>query len=129
MVKSLAGIAPLSLGALILLPIFGGILRLAVCRRLSPAERERRRRLEVNTKGRMTGAMVLEIQDDMLHYSYDVGGAAFQAAQDISALRNLLPEPAAGPALAKYLPSNPANSIVVCESWSGLLRRKGAAAG
>jgi hypothetical protein len=31
----------------------------------------------------------------------------------------------AGPAIVKYIPRNPANSIVICEEWSGLRARKG----
>jgi hypothetical protein len=41
-------------------------------------------------------------------------------------LEALLPEDQMsmiGPALVKFDPRNPANSIVLCEDWSGLRRR------
>jgi hypothetical protein len=46
----------------------------------------------------------------------------YTASQDISKLRDRLPEDPQtwiGPVTIKYLPRNPANSIVVCEDWSG----------
>jgi len=47
----------------------------------------------------------------------------YNASQDIAALRDLLPaEPGrlVGMANLKYSPKNPANSILICEDWSGL---------
>ena len=47
----------------------------------------------------------------------------YAASQDISQLRDFLPENvdrALGPATVKIEPQNPYNSIVVCEEWSGL---------
>ena len=91
--------------------------------RTTPVERERRRRLEVGTKGRMTDAIVLDIQGDEMHYSYTVRGVEYLATQDCSTLAGVMPElPSAliGPATVKYSPRNPANSIVICEKWSGL---------
>jgi hypothetical protein len=58
-----------------------------------------------------------------MHYSYTVRGVEYLATQDLSALVDVLPAPAAtliGPATVKYTPRNPANSIVICEEWSGL---------
>lgn len=92
--------------------------------RTPPAERERRRRLLVNARGRTGNATILEVREGMLWYQYPVGGVDYTASQDISALRELLPEDPstliAAPATLKYLAHNPANSIVVCEEWSGL---------
>jgi hypothetical protein len=48
---------------------------------------------------------------------------AYSTGQDISELRELLPadpERLIGPVTLKYSPKNPANSIVLCERWSGL---------
>jgi hypothetical protein len=89
----------------------------------SPEVRERRRRLDVNNQGRMTDAIVVDIQGEEIHYSYSVRGVEYLAAQDFSALADVLPVPTAaqiGPATVKYSPRNPANSIVICEEWSGL---------
>ncbi len=96
--------------------------------RLTPAERERRRRLRVNREGRMTDGTVTEIAGSTIYYSYAVGGVEYASSQDVSALAQLLPaDPAAviGPVTLKYLPRNPANSIVVCEEWSGLRAGQG----
>lgn len=126
---SLAILAPSSLVAAAAVSGAAALVQLVLLKRRSPAERERRRRLEVNARGRMVCGMALELQQDVLHYSYSVGGAEYSAAQDVSALSHLLPPAPAGPVLVKYLPSNPANSIVICELWSGLRKQKGASAG
>lgn len=97
--------------------------------RTTPEQQERRRRLRVNQSGRLTSALIVELQDGILHYRYWVGGAEYLAAQDVSQFRDFVPRDAAGPVLVKYLPTNPANSIVICETWSGLHKRKGASAG
>ena len=87
----------------------------------SPEVRERRRRLDVNNQGRMTDAIVVDIQGEEIHYSYSVRGVEYLAAQDFPALPDVLPGVAQiGPATVKYSPRNPANSIVICEEWSGL---------
>ncbi len=93
-------------------------------RRKTPAERERRRRLAVNARGRLGSATIIDFHDSVVCYTYWVAGVEHQAAQDLSALHDLLP-PDAGtlidvPATVKYLASNPANSILMCEEWSGL---------
>jgi hypothetical protein len=47
----------------------------------------------------------------------------YTACQDLADLQSLLPSDrwsAIGPASIKYDPRNPANSIVLCEEWSGL---------
>lgn len=92
-------------------------------RRPSAEELERRRRLALNQAGKMADAMVLDVQDTTIQYSYDVRGVEYTATQDVSALQDRLPAhrmSVAGPAAVKYDPRNPANSIVLCEDWSGL---------
>ena len=96
-------------------------------RRPTPEERERRRRLEVNARGRITDGVITEVYTlgaaRLLHYSYDLNGVSYSAAQDITDLVEHLrrdPDRIAGPSSVKYLPGNPSNSIVVCERWSGL---------
>jgi hypothetical protein len=57
-------------------------------------------------------------------FTYSIGGIEYDATQDISSFRaGLLPEDdhlLVGPCSLKYLADNPANSIVICEGWSGL---------
>jgi hypothetical protein len=95
-----------------------------VRRRRSPGERERRRRLAVNARGRLGSATMVDFRDGIVSYSYWVAGVEYLASQDLTALCHLLP-PDSGtsidlPATIKYLARNPANSIVMCEEWSGL---------
>jgi hypothetical protein len=92
-------------------------------RRPTPEERERRRRVYVNAIGRMVDAVLTDVQEDSLQYTYTAHGITFAASQDIADVRNCLPENldgVVGPVTVKYLMQNPANSIVVCEEWSGL---------
>lgn len=89
----------------------------------SPEKRERRRRLLVNRVGRLGDALITEATDALVFYTYSVNGVEYSASQDIAALRELLPdEPGrlVGVAHLKYSPKNPANSILICEEWSGL---------
>ncbi len=93
-------------------------------RRKNPAERERRRRLAVNARGRLGSATIIDFRDPVVCYTYWVAGVEHQATQDLATLRDFLP-PDAGiqidvPATVKYLARNPANSILICEEWSGL---------
>lgn len=96
-------------------------------RRLTPAEKERRRRLHLNRERRTVEGLITEAGADLIHYQYELRGVTYFASQDVSALRALLPgEPARliGAVGIKYDPRNPANSIVLCEEWSGLPAKK-----
>lgn len=91
--------------------------------RTTPEQQERRRRLEVNRLGRMGDGMLTDLHSDTIYFSYSVCGVDYTASQDVSTLRNAVPEDhnsLIGPVTLKYSPRNPANSIVVCEEWSGL---------
>lgn len=64
-----------------------------------------------------TGARML------LHYTYAISGVSYETAQDITGLeeRLHLARIAAGQiASVKYDPSNPSNSILLADDWSGL---------
>lgn len=92
--------------------------------RVTPEERERRRRRLVYLHGRPGNAIITEVRDGVIGYTYRVGRIEYTAFQDVRALEALLPaDPATliqRPATLKYLPGNPANSILLCEQWSGL---------
>ncbi len=92
--------------------------------RITPEERERMRRLAVNANGRLGSAMITDFRDGIVSYRYVIGGVEYAASQDVSTLWDLIPpNPYAlteRPAGLKYLPRNPANSILLCEKWSGL---------
>lgn len=94
--------------------------------RISPEERERRRRQLVSREGRLADGALTDIDGTVIFYTYVVRGVEYSATQDISGLSASLPDDPArllGPVTLKYLPRNPANSIVICESWSGLRLR------
>ena len=89
----------------------------------NPEKRERKRRLDVHRHGRLGDAVITEANEDLLYYSYSVRGVQYEASQEITALRHLLPvepERLIGPASLKCSSKNPANSILICEEWSGL---------
>ena len=90
---------------------------------ITPEERERQRRFDLVTKGKMGDATVTEIRGDLLFYSYAVRGVEYTASQDLSLLKQYMPADLSvvvGPVMVKYDARNPANSIVLAEDWSGL---------
>ena len=102
--------------------VAGGLL-LVFRKRPSPQERERLRRLAVNERGRLGDGYIFEATGTTVFYSYSVRGVEYTASQDVSTLRELIPgetERLIGPVSLKYLGANPANSIVICEHWTGL---------
>jgi len=91
--------------------------------RETAAQRERKRRLSIHQNGRMGDATIIEVRDSILFYSYEIRGVAYTTSQDASEFRHLLPPDTSilgCPVAMKYVASNPANSIVICEEWSGL---------
>lgn len=59
----------------------------------------------------------------LLYYTYSISGVTYETAQDITGLEELahLGRVAAGQtASVKYDPSNPSNSILLADDWSGL---------
>jgi hypothetical protein len=100
-------------------------------RRKSPEEMERLRRIGVNARGRIIPGRIVELAEPatdgasgpILLYSYEVAGVTYEAAQDLSALPHIA---AAAPFLpgqtasVKYDPKVPTNSILACETWSGI---------
>ncbi len=115
-----------------------------------PTEVERKRRSYLNQIGRIVEGQVLEIVEapaevpvqrgifgrrpatpangadskrKMLFYTYSISGVSYETAQDITGLeeRACLHRLVVGqPASVKYDPSNPSNSILVADDWSGL---------
>ena len=111
------------LGALAVVIIAVGVRFLPPLVRKNPEKRERKRRLEVNRQGRLGDAMITEATDTTLYYVYSLRGVQYETSQDITWLRDYLPaepEKLIGQAHVKYLVNHPANSILVCEEWTGL---------
>lgn len=91
--------------------------------KITPEERERRRRAELVLRGKMGDATIVEARGELLFYSYEVRGVEYTASQDLSLLREYLPTDLSsliGEVSVRYDPKIPANSIVLAEEWSGL---------
>lgn len=122
-IAALCGVAAVLIALAILI-----VLRV----RGSPEKREQKRRLAVHRQGRLGDALITEATGDTLYYSYSIRGVQYTASQDITALRGRLPaepERLIGVASLKYSPRNPANSILVCEEWSGIRDSPGGRSG
>jgi len=110
---------------------------------LDDAAIERERRAYLNRVGRIVEGQVLEVVEHareaappvtkrpvesrlplrLLYYTYAISGVTYETAQDITGLeeRLHLTRVAAGQtASVKYDPSNPSNSILLADDWSGL---------
>lgn len=110
------------------LAAFAGVLLAAAVwillnHRITPEKRERQRRLILSRRGRLSDGIITDASAEAIFYSYSISGVVYTASQDIGTLYNYLPsdpERLIGPVWLKYSPQNPANSIVLCERWSGL---------
>jgi hypothetical protein len=90
-------------------------------------ERERQRRLAVNSGGRLIDGVITEAKDGAVFYAYSWRGIDYDCSQDVSVVPGLTSIDAGsliGPVTVKFDPRNPYNSIVLCESWSGFPERK-----
>lgn len=101
-------------------------------RRKTPEDRERERRLRISEFGRITDGVVIDVNElnledegeiQLLVYKYDVAGVSYEASQDVTTLRHRVDLHACRTGLMtsiKYDPTNPGNSIVISENWTGL---------
>lgn len=113
-------------------------------------EIEQKRRSHINQVGRIAEGQILEVLDvpheqaeargpalfrrasktasgdgrrKLVCYSYSISGVSYETAQDITSLagrageQRLVP---GRPASVKYDPSNPGDSIILTDDWSGL---------
>lgn len=113
-----------------------------------PALGERQRRLHLNQIGRIAEGQVVELVEHppqireqrkrlfggarplpdnrprhLVSYSYSISGVTYHTAQDITGLEGQIRFErlvAGQPASVKYDPSNPSDSILVADDWSGL---------
>jgi hypothetical protein len=102
------------------------IIRMKRRKRPTPEEIEAARRLWLTQHGKLGGGEVLEIGDNTISYVYDVRGMSYTTSQDVSALEAHLPEDRwsiVGAVGVRYDPRNPANSMVLSETWTGLRQR------
>jgi hypothetical protein len=114
-----------------------------------PEQQERKRRLHLNQIGRIAEGQVVELVEHppvpketrktlfgsgshtlgnlaprhLVSYSYSISGVTYQTAQDITGLEGQIRFGrlvAGQSASVKYDPSNPTDSIIVADDWSGL---------
>jgi HAMP domain-containing protein len=90
--------------------------------RVTAEERERRRCARLVATGKINDAMLVEIRENLVFYSYLVRGVEYTASQDIGRLVDQAAVDFSGISAmsVKYDARNPADSIVVGEEWSGL---------
>ena len=102
-------------------------------RRLTPEQREERRRTRLAAVGRIIDGILIEsthadpeTTPHALFYRYRVSGVEYECGQDISNLAALLPPLGpesvlfGTPIQVRYDRNNPADSIIVAETWNGL---------
>jgi len=116
---------------------------------VDPEEAERRRRLHLNHIGRIAEGQVVDLSQQpaspvserrgwlgfrsrpvedrrprfLVSYSYSISGVTYHTAQDITGLESQVKFEglvAGQQASVKYDPSNPSDSILVADDWSGL---------
>jgi Protein of unknown function (DUF3592) len=116
---------------------------------IDPEEAERKRRLHLNHIGRIAEGQVVELNEHpaspvekrrgflrsrprpladskpryLVSYSYSISGVTYHTAQDITGLESQVRFDglmAGQQASVKYDPSNPSDSILVADDWSGL---------
>ena len=101
-----------------------------ISHRLSPQQMEQQRREHLVLHGRIIDGTILDWTEQpdtgdlkTLHYRYAISGVSYECAQDLSHLKDRVQVDASClgmPASVRYEPKNPANSIVVAETWTGL---------
>jgi hypothetical protein len=110
---------------------------------VDPEEAERKRRLHLNHIGRIAEGQVVDLTESaaepaeerrgilpsrarprhMVSYSYSISGVTYHTAQDVTGLESQVRFDrlmAGQQASVKYDPSNPSDSILVADDWSGL---------
>jgi hypothetical protein len=87
----------------------------------STSDSDVRRKASLFSRG--NGSAAVPAGRQMVCYTYSISGVTYETAQDVTGLeeRVHLHRIVAGqPASVKYDPSNPSNSILVADDWSGM---------
>jgi Flp pilus assembly protein TadB len=118
--------------AIVALVVLASAVAWSRSRRKTPEQRERERRMRISETGRITDGTVTDVSEvslnesgemQLLIYQYDVSGVTYEASQDVTTLRHMVDLHSCRSGLMtsiKYDPSNPGNSIVISENWTGL---------
>ena len=92
----------------------------------SPEEQEAQRRQHLTEYGRIVdGSLIAAAPSDSepraIIYQYRIGGVTYERSQDVSTLASLIGHLRPDyPVQVRYNRANPADSIVVSETWNGL---------
>ncbi len=101
-------------------------IAIVMARRPSANEREERRRRRLASLGRIVDGSIVDAEPldstpRLIIYSYRIAGVAYECAQDVSMLGPLVTNMRLDyPVQVRYSRDNPADSIVVAETWNGL---------
>jgi hypothetical protein len=121
--------APVAIVAVLILSA-GLVLWRFLRKRQTPEEMEKRRRLPIGRTGKPGSGEIQDVEGSVIRYSYVVAGVYYSNSQDVSSLEALLPADRmqlVGHVGIKFDPRIPANSIVICEEWSGVARARSSA--
>ena len=98
-----------------------------VARRPSAKQREERRRKRLATVGRIVDGSLIgaepaeEVTPRAIMYRYRIAGVTYECCQDVSTLSEMVQNLRLDfPVQVRYNRDNPADSIVVAETWNGL---------
>ena len=111
-----------------------GIVALAVAatastilkRRPTAEQREERRRTRLASVGRIVDGSLIDVapresEPQTIIYQYRIAGVTYECSQDVSTLTQLVQNIRLDhPVQVRYNRANPADSIVVSETWNGL---------
>ena len=107
-------------------------LWLALRKRPTAEEIERKRRDFLVQSGRLVDGMLLDIYEvdgedgrklTLLLFNYRIGGVDYECSQDVTNMTEVVSArhlQLGFPCSVRYQPGNPQNSIVVAEHWTGL---------
>jgi hypothetical protein len=95
-------------------------------RRPTASQREERRRKRLASLGRIVDGSLVDVtpaetEPHTIIYRYRIAGVTYECSQDVSTLTGLVKNLRLDyPVQVRYNRANPADSIVVAETWNGL---------
>jgi len=105
------------------------VIAVIAARQPSAKQLEERRRRRLATVGRIIDGSLLDAEPgdstpEVIIYSYRVAGVRYECSQDVSTLGPFVTNVRLDyPVQVRYSRENPADSIVVAETWNGLWKR------
>jgi hypothetical protein len=117
-------VAGIALGTVCLVVLAG--IAFVIARRPSAKLLEERRRTRLAAVGRIVDGSLVDMDPvdetpTVIIYTYRIAGVTYECSQDVSALAGLVTNLRLDyPVQVRYSRDNPADSIVVAETWNGL---------